>query len=54
MQQLTLFDHEGDKNPLKIKTSDDWKWWLKDLDKVPKINKTVFSTFSCGGVYYGL
>ena len=26
-----------------------WKWYLKDLDKVPKNGKTVFSTFSCGG-----
>lgn len=26
-----------------------WKWWLKDLDTVPKNGKTVFSCFSCGG-----
>ena len=26
-----------------------WKWWLKDLDAVPKNGKTVFSCFSCGG-----
>lgn len=49
MQQLTLFDHEGDKNPFKTKTSNDWKWSLKDLDNVEKIHKTVLSAFSCGG-----
>ena len=26
-----------------------WKWYLKDLPKVPKHGHTVFSTFSCGG-----
>lgn len=26
-----------------------WKWWLRDLDKVPKNGCTVFSCFSCGG-----
>lgn len=26
-----------------------WKWWLKDLDKVQKHGRRVFSCFSCGG-----
>lgn len=26
-----------------------WKWWLRDLDAVPKNGCTVFSCFSCGG-----
>lgn len=26
-----------------------WKWWLKDLEQVPKNGLTVFSCFSCGG-----
>lgn len=26
-----------------------WKWWLKDLDAVPKNGLKVFSCFSCGG-----
>lgn len=26
-----------------------WKWWLKDLERVPKNGLTVFSCFSCGG-----
>jgi len=26
-----------------------WKWWLKDLAKIPKNGLTVFSCFSCGG-----
>lgn len=33
--------HDGHRFP--------WKWWLKDLDAVPKNGKTVFSCFSCGG-----
>lgn len=26
-----------------------WKWWLKDLERVPKNGLIVFSCFSCGG-----
>lgn len=26
-----------------------WKWWLKDMPKISKHYKTVFSCFSCGG-----
>ena len=26
-----------------------WKWWLKDMPRIAKHGKTVFSCFSCGG-----
>lgn len=40
MEQIRLF-------PQTIST--DWKWELKDIDKVKRNDKKVFSCFACGG-----
>ena len=49
MEEFNLFDLLPEGNPFKPTTADDYIWHLKDLENVPKNNKSVFSCFACGG-----
>ncbi|MGN1221621.1 MAG: hypothetical protein ACI4TT_00120 [Christensenellales bacterium] len=47
--QPNLFDLLGENNPFKEQKANDYIWQLKDLENIPKNNKSVFSCFACGG-----
>lgn len=49
MEEFNLFDLLPDGNPFKPTKANDYIWNLKDLENVPKNNKSVFSCFACGG-----
>ena len=47
--EFSLFDLLPNGNPYKPIKANDYTWNLKDLENVPKNNKSVFSCFACGG-----
>ena len=49
MTNLSASARFADSSSTKSDHRFPWKWWLRDLPKIPKNDKTVFSCFSCGG-----
>lgn len=49
MSSLNVNARAADSNSTGNEHRFPWKWYLRDLDKIKKNGKNVFSCFSCGG-----